>query len=192
MVDVRLKTDQELVALSLKDDKYFEFIIERYEQKLSRYILRIYSLCRESVEDVLQEVFIKLYQNLNDFDDQYSFSSWIYRITHNVLVSYLRKMDQKHVLVSIDNDDSARKLVDSLPADTDIEKEFERKDLVVNLEKALGKIPDKYREVLVLYYFEEKSYKEISDILRRSLGSVSVLMNRAKAKLKNELTSSNQ
>ncbi len=192
MIDVRLKTDQELVALSLKDDKYFEFIIERYEQKLSRYVLRIYSLCKESVEDVLQEVFIKLYQNLNDFDDQYSFSSWIYRITHNVLISHLRKMDQKHVLVSIDNDDSARKLVDSLPADVDLEEEFERKDLVVNLEKALGKIPDKYREVLVLYYFEEKSYKEISDILRRSLGSVSVLMNRAKAKLKTELMSFNQ
>lgn len=191
MIDVRLKTDQELVALSLKDDKYFEFIIERYEQKLSRYVLRIYSLCKESVEDVLQEVFIKLYQNLNDFDDQYSFSSWIYRITHNVLISHLRKMDQKHVLVSIDNDDSARKLVDSLPADVDLEEEFERKDLVVNLEKALGKIPDKYREVLVLYYFEEKSYKEISDILRRSLGSVSVLMNRAKAKLKTELMSFN-
>ncbi|MBP9770972.1 RNA polymerase sigma factor [Candidatus Gracilibacteria bacterium] len=192
MIDVRLKTDQELVALSLKDDKYFEFIIERYEQKLSRYVLRIYSLCKESVEDVLQEVFIKLYQNLNDFDDQYSFSSWIYRITHNVLISHLRKMDQKHVLVSIDNDDSARKLVDSLPADVDLEEEFERKDLVVNLEKALGKIPDKYREVLVLYYFEEKSYKEICDILRRSLGSVSVLMNRAKAKLKTELMSFNQ
>lgn len=192
MIDVRLKTDQELVALSLKDDKYFEFIIERYEQKLSRYVLRIYSLCKESVEDVLQEVFIKLYQNLNDFDDQYSFSSWIYRITHNVLISHLRKMDQKHVLVSIDNDDSARKLVDSLPADVDLEEEFERKDLVVNLEKALGKIPDKYREVLVLYYFEEKSYKEICDILRRSLGSVSVLMNRAKAKLKTELMFFNQ
>ena len=192
MIDVRLKTDQELVALSLKDDKYFEFIIERYEQKLSRYILRIYSLCKESVEDVLQEVFIKLYQNLNDFDDQYSFSSWIYRITHNVLISHLRKMDQKHVLISIDNDDSAKKLVDSLPADIDLEKEFVRKDTVVNLAKALGKIPDKYREVLVLYYFEEKSYKEISDILRRSLGSVSVLINRAKAKLKSELTSFNQ
>jgi RNA polymerase sigma-70 factor (ECF subfamily) len=133
-----------------------------------------------------------LYQNLYDFDDQYSFSSWFYRITHNVLISHLRKMDQKHVLVSIDNDDSARKLVDSLPADVDLEEEFERKDLVVNLEKALGKIPNKYREVLVLYYFEEKSYKEICDILRRSLGSVSVLMNRAKAKLKTELMSFNQ
>ena len=192
MVDVRLKTDQELIALSLKDDKYFEFIIERYEHKLSRYILRIYSLCKESVEDVLQEVFIKLYQNLNDFDDQYSFSSWIYRITHNVLISHLRKMDQKHIFISIDNDDSARKLVESLPSNIDLEKELERKDLVVNLEKALAEIPDKYREVLVLYYFEEKSYKEISDILRKSMGSISVLINRAKSKLKSKLTSFNK
>jgi RNA polymerase sigma-70 factor (ECF subfamily) len=192
MENIQSKTDQELVALALKDDRYFEYIIERYEKKLTRYIFRIYSLRSESVEDVLQEVFIKLYQNLNDFDDQYSFSSWIYRITHNVLVSHLRKPEHRQVVISIDDEASARKLIEFLPADIDLQKELEKKDVAVKVGRALAEIPDKYREVLVLYYFEEKSYKEISDILRRSIDSVSVLINRAKAKLKIKLMSFNQ
>ncbi|MFA5947530.1 MAG: RNA polymerase sigma factor [Candidatus Gracilibacteria bacterium] len=191
MEDFKLKTDKELVELTLKDDKYFEYIIEKYEKKLSRYILRIYFLNKETVEDLLQEVFIKLYQNLNDFDDQFSFSSWIYRITHNVLVSYLRKSDTKKLLVSID-DDSTGKLIEFLHADIDLQKEIDKKDLELKVRNGLGEIPEKYREVLVLHYFEEKSYKEIGDILKCSVNSVSVLINRAKAKLKYKLEFFNQ
>lgn len=191
MEDLKLKTDKELVELTLKNDKYFVYIIERYEKKLSRYIFRIYSLRSEEVEDLLQEVFIKLYQNLNDFDDQFSFSSWIYRITHNALVSYLRKAEHKYELFSLD-DDSTRKLLDVLHGDTDLKNELSIKDSSEKVREVLKEIPDKYREVLVLYFFEDKSYKEISDILKCSVNSVSVLINRAKSKLKEKLKYFNQ
>jgi RNA polymerase sigma-70 factor (ECF subfamily) len=79
-----------------------------------------------------------------------------------------------------------------LPANVDLPKELDRKNLSKELQKALMKIPDKYREVLVLFYIEGKSYKEISDILKRSINSVSVLINRAKLKLKPELEFLNQ
>lgn len=186
MENIDSKTDRELVELAIKDDRYFEYIIERYEAKLSRYIFRVYSLSREAIEDILQEVFIKLYQNLNDFDAQYSFSGWIYRITHNTLVSYLRKNEHKNSPISID-DDSTKKLLDFLPDKTDLVKEFEIKESAEVVAKALKEIPEKYREVLFLYYFESKSYKEIGDILRCSVNSVSVLMNRAKQKLKESI-----
>lgn len=106
-------------------------------------------------------------------------------------MSHLRKADLKNAPISID-DESTGKLIDVLPDRTDLQKEFQRQELAEMIKNALGEIPDKYREVIVLYYFEEKSYKEISDILRCSVNSVSVLLNRAKMKLKEKMKFSNQ
>ena len=61
-------TDGELVKLTLKNQEYFRYIIERYDDKLLRYILRISSMSREDAEDVLQDVFISVYKNLNGFE----------------------------------------------------------------------------------------------------------------------------
>jgi len=187
MKNLETRTDNEIVAIALNDADVFAVLVQRYEKKLFRYIFRISGFCRETIEDLLQEIFIKVYQNLNDFDDQFSFSSWIYRITHNVTVSHLRDGKKDMNVLSIEDEDSAKSLIELLPADVDLPKEFDRKNLSKELQKALMKIPDKYREVLVLFYIEGKSYKEISDILKRSINSVSVLINRAKMKLKPEL-----
>ena len=187
MKNLETRTDNEIVAIALNDADVFAVLVQRYEKKLFRYIFRISGFCRETIEDLLQEIFIKVYQNLNDFNDQFSFSSWIYRITHNVTVSHLRDGKKDMNVLSIEDEDSAKSLIELLPADVDLPKEFDRKNLSKELQKALMKIPDKYREVLVLFYIEGKSYKEISDILKRSINSVSVLINRAKMKLKPEL-----
>lgn len=187
MRDVKSKLDAEIVKLTLKDDGFFEILAERYERKLFRYIFRISGLCKETIEDLLQDIFIKVYQNLNDYDDQFSFSSWIYRIAHNVTVSHLRSGKKNMKLLSIVDEDFAKNFVEFLPDDTDLPKDFDRKNLSKKVHKALMKLPDKYREVLVLFYLEDKSYKEISDILERSINSISVLINRAKLKLKPEL-----
>ena len=181
------KSDAYVVKLALNDDSFFEILVQRYEKKLFRYISRISGLSRETIEDLLQEIFIKVYQNLNDCDDQFSFSSWIYRISHNVTISHLRNGKKNMKLLSIEDEDFAKNFIEFLPSDTDIPKDFDRKNLSKIVQKALMKLPDKYREVLVLFYLEEKSYKEISDILERSVNSISVLINRAKLKLKPEL-----
>ncbi|MBU4536457.1 sigma-70 family RNA polymerase sigma factor [Patescibacteria group bacterium] len=89
------KTDGELVSLVLENSDYFLYLVRRYEQKLTRYIARISNLDKDDIEDVLQDIFIKVYKNLNGFDTSLKFSSWIYRITHNEVISNYRKFKNK-------------------------------------------------------------------------------------------------
>ena len=181
-----MKSDKQLVELSLKDDKYFAELIERYERKLSRYIYHLSSLDAPSTEDLLQEVFIKAYENLNDYDDTFSFSSWIYRITHNEVISFFRKTKARPQ--TINPDDVDEDYISLMPDSTDIPAEIKKKELAAEVKKHVLELPEKYRDVLVLRFLEDKSYKEISDILKKSVNSVSVLINRAKEKLKSKLT----
>ena len=74
------KSDAKLVALSLEDPEHFGALMDRYEKKLARYIKRLSGFDQLSVEDVLQEAFIKIYQNLNNFDPDLSFSSSVKKI----------------------------------------------------------------------------------------------------------------
>ncbi|MCK9186406.1 sigma-70 family RNA polymerase sigma factor [Candidatus Gracilibacteria bacterium] len=187
MQDLKNKTDAEIVKLSLDNDACFEELVERYEAKLMRYILRIASLGKETAEDLLQEVFVKVYQNLNDFDSQFLFSSWIYKITHNVVISYIRKSYNGPKFISIDDDEFYKNFIDLMPGNSDLPKELDSKNISKKVRAVLLELPEGYREVLVLYYLEEKSYKEISDILERPINSVSVMINRAKKQLKEKL-----
>ena len=85
------KTDEELVKLALQKQEHFVYLINRYQHKLLRYIKRISNFSVEETEDILQEVFIKVYRNLEGFDQSLKFSSWIYRIAHNQTISHFRK-----------------------------------------------------------------------------------------------------
>ncbi len=84
------KTDIELVRLTLTNQENFLYLVNRYDKKLLKFIQRISGLRLEDAEDLLQEVFIKVYQNLNDFDQDLKFSSWIYRIARNQAICYYR------------------------------------------------------------------------------------------------------
>ncbi|MFH0840922.1 MAG: sigma-70 family RNA polymerase sigma factor [bacterium] len=185
--DVENKTDEELVKLTLENQNYFAEIIQRYEQKLLNYIRRISNLGEEA-EDVLQEVFIKVYQNLNGFDPKLKFSSWIYRITHNQVISNYRKNKARpHGLLLEMEEGSLENIADEFNF---IEK-IEQKKLRENIIKVLDKMDLKYKEVLVLKFLEEKDYKEISDILKKPMGTVASMINRAKKQFQEELDKSN-
>lgn len=181
-----LKSDEELVVLTLAEKENYRCLVERYEKKLMRYIIRLSGMKTEDAEDVLQEVFIKAYQNLNDFDPGLKFSSWIYRISHNVTVSHLRKARSRPKTVEFGPDFD---IFSTIGSDLDIELEMDRKMLGERIAAALKKIDGKYRDVLVLKFMEDKDYREISDILKKPMGSVATLISRAKKQLKNELGS---
>lgn len=83
--------DEEMIQMALRDKAFFGHIVMRYEQRLSRYIMRLGVRTKEDREDVLQDIFIKIYKNLNGFDTSLSFSSWVYRIAHNEAISAYRK-----------------------------------------------------------------------------------------------------
>jgi len=177
------KTDEELAKESLTNEVFYTHLMERYEKKLMRYVVRLVSLTKEDAEEIVQDVFIKTYRNLNDFDPALKFSSWIYRIAHNETISKLRKMKARPQVVDAEDN----KQLEKIASEMDAEQELDRKYTSELVQKSLGRLDRKYREVLILRFLEEKDYKEISDILKKPLGTVSVLLNRAKVKLKKEI-----
>jgi len=176
-------SDEQLVLVTLKNPDAYGFLIERYEEKLTRYIQRISGGSKEDVEDTLQDVFISAYKNLNDFDRELKFSSWIYRIAHNKVISHFRKVTARPKTVTYEGDNQ---LLNILASNEDLAKELERKYTGEEVRSILNDMDDRYKEVLVLKFLEEKDYKEISDILEKPMGTVATLINRAKKQFKEE------
>jgi RNA polymerase sigma-70 factor (ECF subfamily) len=142
----------------------------------------------EEIEDLLQDIFIKVYKNLNSFDQDLKFSSWIYRIAHNEVISSFRLKKRRpwHYPGEENNIE-----LTNLVSEVNIEKEINDKLTRENIEKLLDRLDEKYSEVLILKYFEEKDYQEISDILKKPLGTVATLLNRAKKEFKKEVEKNN-
>ena len=173
--------DKELVALSIKDSQYFYCLMIRYEKKLSSYVHRFTFLTDADIADVVQESFINAYTHLNDCDCNLKFSSWLYRIVHNQAINFLKK--NKHgININIDEDSSD--FVDWLVSDTNIEKETVTKHFNEDIKKIIDKLNPDYKEVLLLKFFEDKDYHEISDILQKPMGTIATLISRAKLQFK--------
>jgi RNA polymerase sigma-70 factor (ECF subfamily) len=173
-------SDIELVARSLQNPDNYAELVERYEAPLLRYIARISNVSKAEAEDLLQNVFLKAYQNLNDFDPKLKFSSWIYRIAHNEVVSNWRRKSARASEVQLEDADAAGFFRSAF----DLQKEVDEKILAARVREVLTKLPKKYQEVLILRYIEDKDYNEISDILRKPGGTVATLLNRAKKDFK--------
>jgi RNA polymerase sigma-70 factor, ECF subfamily len=182
--DCDSKTDEELVGLTLEDTSYFACLVNRYTAPLLRYIRRITNISLDDAEDILQNIFIKVYENINSFDVKLKFSSWIYRITHNQVISEHRKLKARPEGNHIDVDDN---IFNTIVSDVDIMIDIDREYLRTHMNRGLSNIDVKYREVLILRFFEEKNYQEISDILRIPEGTVATRINRAKQQLGKQL-----
>ena len=181
-------TDQELVLATLKDRHSFSNIVKKYEAQLTRYIYRIGAKDSEEVKDILQESFIKVYINLNDYDKDFSFSAWVYRITHNETINHFRKQKNRPQVFKNESDLIIFEMIpDDLNMFDEQNEKFNKKKII----EGLGFINQKYRDVLVLRFFEEKNYEEISDILQIPSGTVATYLNRGKLALKDILLKSN-
>lgn len=172
-------TDEELVAKTLADQEFYYCLVVRYEQPLKRYLARITNLGETEGEDVLQDIFLKAYLNLNDFDSTLKFSSWLYRIAHNESISNFRKRSARHLDENVPMEDWLE-----MPSNKSLDSEFDLKLTSEQLNKVLNDMDEKYREVLVLKFLEEKDYAEISDILQKPMGTIATLINRAKKQFK--------
>lgn len=174
-------TDEELVAVVLTQAEAYGEVMARYEAPLDRYIQRLGVRTIEDRQDVLQEIFIKAYRNLNSFDRALKFSSWLYRIAHNEAISWYRKKNVRPEGHLIGDSDTVLTFLTSAELQTDTVA-IERLNAEA-LATALAALPEKYRTVLVLRYFEHKEYDEISDILQIPSGTVGTLLHRGKARL---------
>ena len=180
------QTDEEIIRLVQAGDKEkFGIIMERYASKLSRYGRKFLS-DPDNIEDIVQDVFVRAFKNINGFNSALKFSSWIYRIAHNAFVNGLRQK-QRNPLLFIDFDTFIPHQVYEDPAVD--EKEHEKMKKMIEL--GLESLSPKYKEVIILHYLEEISYKEISDILEIPVGTVGIRVMRGKKMLREFYQSNN-
>lgn len=175
---VQSESDETIVKkVRAGDTDSFGILVDRYEQKLLRYG-RKFLAEREDIEDIVQDVFMRAYQNIQGFNVDERFSPWIYRIAHNAFINQLRRNRHKSFLVDFDT-------FISHPVYEDPEAfKREQKDMRILIDRGLEHLEEKYREVLVLHYFEEMPYKDIADVLQIPSGTVSIRLKRAKEALK--------
>jgi RNA polymerase sigma-70 factor, ECF subfamily len=179
---VKELSDEKIVQAVRKGNKeLFRELVKRYQKKLSIYLYHLVRN-REETEDILQNVFIKVYDNLTKFNARKKFSSWIYRIAHNEAVNIIKRKNRKKFIswedITIKGDTLDLKAKEKSPLDNWIEKELKGE-----MQEALGMLPEQYREVLILRYFLGKSYDEISEIIRKPVNTVGTLINRAKKRM---------
>jgi RNA polymerase sigma-70 factor, ECF subfamily len=176
------QTDEEIaVQVQRGNVEAFGELVMRYEEKLLRYA-RKFLFDGDDMKDIVQEAFVKAYVNIQSFDAQRRFSPWIYRIAHNEFVNAIKRKG-KLPMISFDPDILLPHPIAPETADS----EANRQELRRMLDRLLGTLSPKYREPLVLYYYEDMDYKGISEVLQIPISTVGVRLQRAKAMLKREI-----
>jgi len=176
-------TDEEVVLLVQNGEKEeFGTLMDRYEKKILRYAGKFLAGTND-VEDIVQDVFIKVYENIMSFNINMKFSPWVYRIAHNVFINEMKK--KKTLSFHIFDIDTILPYYSYHNIFSKSILDNEVKDI---MHKKLNNIPLKYKEILILNYVEGLSYKEISDILKIPIGTVGVRLKRAKELLKKQIS----
>ncbi len=182
MTEINEQTsDEQLVNLIRSEDKeLYAFIIDRYEKRLKSYVRRLTNGSDET-DDLVQQTFVNVFIALQSFELDKKFSSWIYRIAHNLTINWLTKK-KAHIFLSDDEE-----LADSIKSEIDVHGEIANRELSHHLTEAINKLPEKFKEPFVLKYMEDLSYDEISDVLRKPRNTIGTMISRAKILLKKEL-----
>jgi len=172
--------DSELISQILNGNmNAFTFLVNRY-QKLVVHITGRLIQRHDELEDVCQEVFLKVYQNLGKYRNECKLSTWIATIAYNTSINYLRKFKKGD---EVNPDDSA-----ALRNLTDYRSEnYEQTDLHRYIRDQIELLPVQYRTVITLFHLEEFSYQEIEQITGMPEGTIKSYLFRAKALLKEKL-----
>lgn len=164
-------------------------IIYKYVYDL--YVRMVYSVCfrmtssKEEAEDAVQDVFIKVFDSINSFRGDSKLSTWIYRISVNVCLNrQRRKKIIKFLSFDFWNEENGLTDENITPS-----KSIERSELQKIVRDAINRLPAKQKTALILSRYEEKSYKDIAEIMEVSLSAVESLLFRAKENLAKKLTS---
>jgi len=173
------QTDEDISRLVQSGNtELFGILVKRYETKMIHYA-RKFLFGYEDAEDIVQQVFLKAYTNIQSFDTSKKFSSWLYRIAHNEFINAIKKKTKERLsLFSLDT------LFPHPVSKETIDKEISKQEVQQMLNSCLSKLDSKYREPLVLYYFEDLSYKEIADILHIPTSTVGIRLQRGKQIMK--------
>lgn len=175
-------SDGELIkVIHTQNREAYRELFARYQKKLFTYVFHLVGN-KDETEDILQNVFQKTFKNIEHFDTQRKFSSWIYRIAHNEAVNYLKRKSKRYT-VSWEDVSTSKDKLEIATNDEQMEDKFMREQTVKEIDDAMLKLPKKYQQVLKLRYFQEYPYETISGILNKPVNTVGTLINRAKRKL---------
>jgi len=175
------KEDSALIYNALHGDQSaYKKLLKKYHDQIANLIFRIIHQ-REQVEDLTQEVFIKAFASLKSFNEEYAFSTWLYKIATNSSIDYIRK--KKMTTFSIDKpivheeSDYSFELPD---ATYQPDKHIIQRQRTNLIEEAIAMLPEKYRRVIVMRHTEERDYSEIAKILKLPIGTVKAHIFRAR------------
>ena len=185
--DSRAEDSQIIQQALAGDESAYKKLMRKYHDAIFNFIFKMVRE-REQVEDLTQEAFIKAFSSLSKFNDEFAFSTWLYKIATNNSIDYIRK--RKLQVYSIDKPIDARdsEYVFELPDEGyEADQELISDQRAVMLREAIAKLPPKYRKVIELRHVEEKSYEEIAAQLKLPIGTVKAHIFRAREILYKQL-----
>lgn len=176
-----LETDDTILLQQFKEpetrEKAYTALVKKYQEKLYWHIRRML-VSHEDSNDVLQNMFIKVWKNLDKFREDSQLYTWLYRIATNESLSFIEKQKKKrNSTQSLDNEESY--LSNELKADAD----FDSNKLEWKLQLAIQRLPEKQKAVFNLRYFEEMPYEEMSRVLETSEGALKASYHHAVKKI---------
>lgn len=169
------------------DQDAFAEIVELFKDKIYQLVYRMIGNSHEA-EDIAQEAFIRAYININSFDVNRKFSTWLYRIATNLTIDRIRKKKPDYYLDAEVAGTEGLTMYSQVAADIALpEVEVETMELQGEIQRQILKLPDKYRSVIVLKYIDELSLIEISEILEIPVGTVKTRIHRGREALRQQL-----
>ncbi len=184
-----MDSDDSLIRKYLNGDSLaFSVLLERYVKSVYNFVFW-FTHDAEMSEDIVQETFVKIWKNLDKFQEDKLFKTWLFSVARNTSIDWLRK--KKNVPFSDFDDESGENSFEENIADEDpglIEKmmEDERREELIDV---VNKLEYKYKDIILLHIFENLSFKEISEILKRPVNTVKSQYRRGSAVLKKYLSS---
>lgn len=177
-------TEENAFIEELKDpstqEKAYRELMSLYKERLYWHIRKIV-LIHDDADDVLQNTFLKIFNNISKFKGDSKLYSWMYRIATNESLTHLKK---KASLNKIDNETLQNQLVEKLEADV----YFDGDEIQFKLQKALATLPKKQKLVFNMKYFDHMKYDDISEILETSVGALKASYHHARKKIEAYLT----
>ena len=180
-------TEKELVRAAQRgDDSAFEELVRTYEKRVYHLALRMCGNVDDAYE-VAQEAFLSAWKGMRFFRGDSSFSTWLYRLTSNAAIDYLRRRQGGSDGVSLDDEDTFLEVADPAPSP---HQQAERLELRDALARGLGALSPEHRQVLLLRELQGLTYEEIAAALELDLGTVKSRIARAREKLRKYLVAS--
>ncbi|MCD6454778.1 MAG: sigma-70 family RNA polymerase sigma factor [Candidatus Aminicenantes bacterium] len=179
--------DEKKLAIRARngDKGAFEMLMVRYEKSLYNYIYRMTG-DRELSLDLTQEAFLKSYLSIKDFNARYSFSTWLWRIAHNLVIDHFRKKKLNKVSfhAEVDGEDVEFDVPGNEKSPYEKMLNKERREIIM---EALEKIPPEMKELIILRHFNELSYQEIAEVTGLPFHAVKSKLYRAREALRKRL-----